>query len=92
MTSTSGESLIIAWEIPKEFRVKNDNRQWAKDLKKEMKNHKRGKWAYVRNIDSYDSDSKLGIHKAAWKVFGYSNINWEVSTGKLYVRLPWWKF
>lgn len=87
----SGESLIIAWEIPKEFRVRNEKLQWARDLKKEMKDHKRGKWAYVYDLNRLDTSSTIGIKKAAEKVFGFFNVKWEISTDKLYVRLPWWK-
>lgn len=90
----SGESLIIAWQNPREFVVRDSFIQWAKDVKKEIRNTrgKRMKWALVAEDVSSDRTEFKGKRDAAEKVFGYFHTKWDVSDNKFYVRLPWWKF
>lgn len=95
MTYTNGESLIIAWQDPREFRMRDSEIQWAKDVKKEIKSTKgrRGQWAFVLAKPHF-LESRVefyGKKDAARKVFGWSHVHWDIHDDKLYVRVPWWK-
>lgn len=89
----NGESLIIAWQDPREFVVRDSYIQWAKDVKKEIKNTpgKHMKWAFVAEDIYSDRTEFKGKRDAAEKVFGFLNTKWDVSDNKFYVRLPWWR-
>lgn len=90
----SGKSLIIEWQIPREFRMRQEQMQWARDLKKEIRSSKgkRMKWALVM-VDNDDENHAFFRAKrdAAEKIFGFNHVKWDVWDKKFYVRLPWWK-
>ena len=89
----SGESLIIAWQDPREFTMRDARMQWALDVKKEIKETKgsRGKWAYVLSYSLADRAEFDARKDALRKVFGFFNTHWDIFDRKFYVRLPWWR-
>jgi len=90
----SGKSLIIAWQNPREFVMRDMYMQWAKDIKKEIKSTKgkRGKWALVAEDPVIEDRTEFKAKRdASEKVFGYFNTKWDVADNKFYVRVPWWK-